>query len=170
MSKKKTTTKKQAKKTYCCTSIDDFKLQPKSGCILMKYDTLSKNHREWIDYTFAKLLEKAPSSESVVDKILEESNVVFYRQAYFRIDGNDYFLDFYIPGIRCAVEIDGKSHFDKKDEDRERDKNFSKIGIATLRVKDNYVSMENFKTAFVFALKATAARNNNDIFRKILSR
>ena len=61
------------------------------------------------------------------------------RQAYFRIRGRSYFLDFFFPLRMIAVEIDGSSHYGRKEYDRRRDADFRSIGIRTIRIKNKDV-------------------------------
>ena len=61
------------------------------------------------------------------------------RQAYFRIRGRSYFLDFFFPLRMIAVEIDGSSHYGRKEYDRQRDADFRSIGIRTIRIKNKDV-------------------------------
>jgi len=58
----------------------------------------------------------------------------FYRQ---RIIGN-YIVDFYCPGVKLVVEIDGGQHYDKQGEKRDsiRDDYLNKLGMKILRVSD----------------------------------
>ena len=61
------------------------------------------------------------------------------RQAYFRIRGRSYFLDFFFPLRMIAVEIDGSSHYGRKEYAREWDADFRSIGIRTIRIKNKDV-------------------------------
>lgn len=57
------------------------------------------------------------------------------------IDGKIYFLDFFIPNKRLAIEVDGYSHnpMFQKEYDQIRDDAFSSIGIKTVRITNDEV-------------------------------
>lgn len=46
---------------------------------------------------------------------------------------NRFILDFYCSKLNLAIEIDGGSHINKKDNDSSRDKFLKQIGIQTIR-------------------------------------
>ena len=61
----------------------------------------------------------------------------FYRQ---KTIGN-YIVDFYCPGAKLVVELDGGQHFTDKigKKDTQRDKYLNKLGVKVLRIPDSDV-------------------------------
>ncbi len=49
---------------------------------------------------------------------------------------NEYIVDFYCPALSLAIEIDGTSHFLKREADAKRQKRLEQIGIRFLRFDD----------------------------------
>jgi very-short-patch-repair endonuclease len=64
----------------------------------------------------------------------------FYRQ---KIVG-DYIVDFYCPGARLIVEVDGEQHYGPEEmaKDRERDNYLREQGLNVLRFSDREVLVE----------------------------
>src|SRR5947209_1771540 len=50
-----------------------------------------------------------------------------------------FIADFYCPTLNIVVEIDGSSHDDRKEDDRERDRIFKANGIKVLRLTNQEV-------------------------------
>lgn len=69
----------------------------------------------------------------------------FVEQAFFKIGNDSYFLDFLIPEIGIAFEIDGSVHKGKSNHDKDRDKKFESIGIHTIRLSNRDVYLPNIK-------------------------
>lgn len=84
-----------------------------------------------------ELILNATMPERVAAKMLARLNPI--RQAYFRIRGRSYFLDFFLKDRMLAIEIDGSSHKERKASDRRRDADFRSIGIRTIRIKNKDV-------------------------------
>lgn len=61
----------------------------------------------------------------------------FYRQ---RIMGN-YIVDFYCPGAKLVIEVDGSQHYESQqiEEDKKRDRYLNIRGFKVLRFNDNEV-------------------------------
>ena len=51
----------------------------------------------------------------------------------------DFILDFYAPGPRIAIEVDGPVHEEQRNYDAWRDETLRKAGIRTLRIADAVV-------------------------------
>lgn len=51
----------------------------------------------------------------------------------------NFIADFYCSKLKLAIEIDGNSHYDKKEYDEEREIEFSKQGIYTFRLSNDAV-------------------------------
>ena len=70
------------------------------------------------------------------------------RQPYFKIGDHGYFLDFLVPKLSLAIEIDGvRNHYNWRDEanDWDRDFHFEKIGIKTVRFTAVELRKDNFR-------------------------
>lgn len=129
------------KKLPVYTVIEDFVL-PKKAKRKVKinpYTALSEQHREWVLENAIRLIEHPTIAETAFEQTLITHNIGYEKQVFFRIGGNDYFLDFYLPRQKVAIEIDGSVHRTQKTYDRFRDKEFSKIGIKTVRIRNNEV-------------------------------
>jgi len=70
------------------------------------------------------------------------NNCQFYRQ---RIIGN-YIVDFYCPGRKLVIEIDGSQHYSEpgKGKDKSRDNHLTDLGLNVLRFSAREV-MENLE-------------------------
>jgi very-short-patch-repair endonuclease len=55
---------------------------------------------------------------------------------------HDYIVDFFCPQLMLAVEIDGASHVDKDEEDKERQEDLESLGIRFLRFQDDLVKKD----------------------------
>ncbi len=51
----------------------------------------------------------------------------------------DYIVDFYCPGLKLAIEIDGVTHADRAEEDRVRQERIEALGVSVLRFMDRDV-------------------------------
>ncbi len=69
--------------------------------------------------------------------------VKFRRQVPF----DNYILDFYCPGARLCVELDGSQHLtvEGKERDRKRDRDLKEAGVEVLRFSD-YEALTNTET------------------------
>lgn len=81
---------------------------------------------------------KANKYEMLLGEYLVNKGIKFVHQASFIINGKIYFLDFFIPSKRLAIEVDGQYHSSIEQEERDsiRDYNFSHIGIKTFRISN----------------------------------
>lgn len=101
--------------------------------------TFPKAKKEWIEDTREQLKAKANKYENLFGEYLIKKKIKFVHQAPFIINGKIYFLDFYIPSKRIAIEVDGQYHDSlyQEDYDDVRDYNFNSIGIKTIRIANN---------------------------------
>ncbi len=53
-----------------------------------------------------------------------------------------YVVDFYCASARLAVELDGDSHLASRDYDLERDRALARLGIRTLRLRNEAVAAD----------------------------
>lgn len=107
--------------------------------IISKFSHLPFSKREWIETRRYELQFSANKYEHYVGSYLLSHSVSFIHQAPFVINGKIYFLDFFIPSLRIALEVDGESHESllKHEKDKERDSNFKSIGIKTIRISNS---------------------------------
>jgi len=134
------------------TSLDNIDLKVKTS----NYKKLGDKFIEWVTKTTDKLYNGSTESEKITKSILIKNNINFEEQVFFYDScfSKSYFLDFYIPNMKLALEIDGGYHRLNKESDANRDKYFKSIGIKTIRIKNGDVN-----TSFV--LRKLGIRNNN---------
>ena len=77
-------------------------------------------------------------------RVLNSNNIEYVHNYHFY---NKYFLDFYIikNGNEIDLEIDGKQHEDRKEEDDKRDDFVKDKNVIVYRVKWNYVNNDKGK-------------------------
>lgn len=131
--------KKPIKKLSIYTVIDDFKLskRAKKNAQVHPYNSLSEEHREWILENAIRMIEHPTEAEIAFEQTLVRFGIDYEKQTFFRINGKDYFLDFYLPNSKIAIEIDGSIHRTQKTYDKFRDKEFTRIGIRTIRIHNS---------------------------------
>lgn len=127
------------KKIY--TSLEDFKSKHNK---VISYNELDENLIEWINENAIKLLVSRNKAELMAGEELKKYVSEVHEQVYFRISGHSYFLDYYLPKYRLAIEIDGSYHKIRRIEDKERDKMFNEIGIRTIRINSKDVLRGDF--------------------------
>ncbi len=123
------------------TSLDNFKLKHQE---VKSYLKLDDNMIEWIEENSIHLLISRNKAELKAGEELKKYVNDVQEQVYFRIEGHSYFLDYYLPKYKIAIEIDGSFHKIRKTEDKERDKLFWGIGIKTIRIPAKEVLRGNF--------------------------
>ena len=123
------------------TSLEDF--IPKSGTAKSFFE-LGEEFSDWVVENSIKLLSKRNKAELMAGEELKKYISVVHEQVFFRISGCCYFLDYYIPKYRLAIEIDGSYHKTRRIEDKQRDNHFKHIGIKTIRIKAKDVLKGNF--------------------------
>jgi very-short-patch-repair endonuclease len=66
----------------------------------------------------------------------------------------NYILDFFIPDVNIAIELDGSQHYDtkKREEDRVRDKTILSMGIKVVRYPNTDIN-KNFDGVIVDLMK-----------------
>lgn len=77
---------------------------------ISKFCHLSKNTKEWVWDNRERLRQSANIYEKEFMSYLKIKNIKFIHQALFYVCGKIYFLDFYIPSKKLAIEIDGDYH------------------------------------------------------------
>ena len=130
---------KQMKKISVFTTVEGFKLSKnaKKRVQIFPYETLSEYHREWILENAIRLMEYPTEAEIAFEQALVHDNIDYEKQSFFRINGHDYFLDFYLPKSKIAIEIDGAIHRAQKEYDKFRDDEFARIGIKVIRIHNS---------------------------------
>ena len=143
------------KKVY--TSLDNFKLKHQE---VKSYTELDDDMVEWIDENSIHLLVSRNKAELLAGDELKKYVNDVQEQVYFRIEGHSYFLDYYLPKYKIAIEIDGNIHKIRKEEDKERDKLFSSIGIRTIRIP----AKEVMKGDFIKCLREKLKPKRNKLY------
>ena len=123
------------------TSLDNFKLK---HIDVISYTELNDDLVEWINENSIKLLINRNKAEMLAGEELKKYFNEVHEQVYFRISGHSYFLDYYLPKYKLAIEIDGSYHKIRRVEDKERDKMFNDIGIRTIRINSKDVLRGDF--------------------------
>ena len=125
------------------TSIDGLKLN--NNVCVFSYTQLNDKVVDWVNCTVLNNTKNSTFAERKFASILREQPHVFFEQAYFMINGKSYFLDFFIPDLNLAFEINGSVHKRKKDYDLQRDMDFDSIGIKTIRLTNREVYLKNIR-------------------------
>ena len=114
--------------------------------IISKFSHLPFSKREWIETRRYELQYSANKYEHLLGAFLLSHDVKFIHQAPFVINGKIYFLDFFIPSLRIAIEVDGVSHswYDHPNKDSNRDMDFKTIGVKTIRISNDEVSSKKY--------------------------
>ena len=119
---------------------------------LMKpFLTKDKNLMLWMVKTMKQLRRNASETENRVGKYMYLQRIIFIPQAPFLIPSVEgdryYFADFYIPAINTIIEIDGKEHNTREHKiaDIQRDNDFERIGIKTIRIPSKAVWNKEYK-------------------------
>lgn len=133
-------------KIYTASAYYKKPKRKRSKLDIRPYDTLPDEFKEWVLETFVRLIENTTPSEQEFEQRLINSGMVYEKQVFFRINGNNYFLDFYIPKYNIAFEIDGGYHKHQRKYDRCRDNDFRSIGVKTKRVPNSRVSTVDIKS------------------------
>jgi len=110
-------------------------------CLQDMMNNIPVSKRDWVMHSMYRLQEEANVYELLAFGVLLAHKLEFIHQAPFCIHGKLYFLDFYIPERRIAIEVDGKSHrgLCAQEYDKQRDVDFHHIGIKVYRVTNSLV-------------------------------
>ena len=119
------------------TSVDGLPLP--GGVVSEGMGSLPPGERAWVYETMRRLRSSPTLAEKAAAALLARLDEKPIRQAFFKIRGRRYFLDFFFKGRMVAIEIDGSSHKARRDMDRRRDADFRSIGIRTIRVRNKDV-------------------------------
>lgn len=144
------------------TSLDGFKSKYN---IVKSYTDLGEEFVEWINNNTEKLLNNRNSAELIAERELKEYIKDVEKQVFFKICNHSYFLDYYIPSHRLAIEIDGGYHKLRKTDDKLRDSLFREIGIRTIRIKSKDVLKGNFIKMLKYYLIPKKKRKKINIYK-----
>lgn len=143
------------------TSLDNFKLRKKP---VKSYTELNEEFVDWVNENSIKLLNNRNKAELKAGEELKKMFKEVHEQVFFRIYGRCFFLDYYLPSLKLAVEVDGRYHKTRKLEDKQRDADFAGIGIKTVRISSSKVLsgkfVETFKAAITIKKKKQHKKKN----------
>ena len=139
---KKKASKKQKPIVQTPLDIHNISNYIEDYAIISKFAHLPFSKREWIETRRYELQFNANKYEHILGEYLIKHDVKFIHQAPFVICGRIYFLDFFIPSLRVAIEVDGVAHsyMRQKDKDLSRDCDFKSIGVKTIRISNDEVN------------------------------
>lgn len=126
---------KLSKTTYIITDpVEDF-------AIMGRFCSLPYSKRDWIEVARESLIQRATRHEKIVYAKLKSEGIRFVFQAPFMVDDRIYFLDFFLPEKRMAIEVDGSYHsgITQSRRDKERDRDFEGLRIRTTRIANHEV-------------------------------
>ena len=105
------------------------KVLVKTGMVLDAPEIVQSNESQWMA---TKLRQEASGSERRVAEA--------FRQMGFdhSVPKIGFYLDFYHPALKIAIEIDGPHHAGRKAKDRQRDAALRAHGIRTWRFKSSW--------------------------------
>lgn len=115
--------------------------------VLHDYESLPDDFKDWVLENSIRMMENPTQAESLFEQFLDSKRAVFEKQVFFRINGKSYFLDFYIPSKKLAIELDGGYHKDRKYYDAKRNKDFQSIGICTMRLPNKVAFAKDIDNA-----------------------
>lgn len=100
--------------------------------------TATYSTKDWIETRRSELQMQANVYERNLGAYFVNNNIRFIHQAPFIINKKIYFLDFYLPQKRIAIEVDGISHdsIAANEKDINRDRDFNSIGVKTYRINN----------------------------------
>lgn len=127
------------------TTIDNLKLDKEVQ--VKSYKELNESFVEWINKRSIELIKGRTFAEIKFAQIMKDQTNEIIEQAFFKIGKNSYFLDFFMPDFNIAFEINGGVHSNKDQEkhDWDRDIDFKKIGITTIRLSNRDVYRKDIK-------------------------
>lgn len=125
------------------STIDGLRL--KKGHVSRTYKDLGSSFASWIEKHTLELMKNSTPSERQFASILKDQRFEVYEQAFFKIGNKSYFLDFFLPDLNLAFEINGSVHKKNFDGDFRRDMAFESIGIKTIRFTNREVYLPNIK-------------------------
>lgn len=135
---------KDTRELYVYKSDMEYDLDGCNYAFFKSYEELGDKFANWIDKRQSELLRDRTRQELFFSDLLNRKcPYEVYEQPFFKIGDDSYFLDFFFPELRIAIEIDGVAHKDQKDYDKKRDKKFKSIKIDTLRYTNRQISRKD---------------------------
>lgn len=131
----------KSRKRYIYTSLDNFESKNNK---VRNFNKLNDCWVEWINERSFELLMSKNKAEIIAGDELRKYVSEVHEQVYFRIRGHSFFLDYYLPKYRMAIEIDGGYHKKCREYDNKRDRLFNSIGVRTIRINSKAVLEGNF--------------------------
>lgn len=145
------------KKTNIYTSLDSFVSKKHE---VKPISSMSEIMQELITERSLKLLVSRNKAELMAGEELKKYVNDVHEQVFFKICQHTYFLDYYLPKYRIAIEIDGGYHKVRRVEDKEIDMLFNNIGIRTIRISSKDVLSGNFISKLKYNLTPKKQRKN----------
>ena len=136
-------------------ALDDYDIKNFmiDNAVIASFDSIDRSKRDWIITRRYELQDSSPVSERRLGLFLIKKGFSFIHQRPFVINGKIYFLDYYLPLQRIALEVDGQSHnyISSKENDAIRDAAFSSIGIKRCRISSDETRREKYIDTFLRA-------------------
>lgn len=153
---KKEYSRKRYKPNRKKDALDDYDIKNfmVDNAIIASFDSLDRSKRDWIITTRYELQDSSPISERRLGLFFIKKGFTFIHQRPFVVNGKIYFLDYYLPLQRIAIEVDGQSHnyIFSKENDTIRNDAFSTIGIKTYRISSDETRKEKYIDTFLRAV------------------
>lgn len=135
--------------------LDDYDIKSfvKDNAISASLDRFGRSKRDWIISRRYELQDSCPVAERRLGIYLIKHGFEFVHQYPSVIDGKIYFLDYYLPLQRIAIEVDGQSHsyMFSHEKDKVRDFAFGTIGIKTIRISNDETRKDMYIDTFLKA-------------------
>jgi very-short-patch-repair endonuclease len=94
-----------------------------------------------------------PQTEWAIAQRLAKKKIAFvHQQLFLHPDQTAFVVDFFLPQLHVVIEIDGKEHRYKKNDDERRDAVLAAQNIRTIRVQDT----KNYKDMWQIIMRALA--------------
>lgn len=106
------------------------------------FDEKKSEQEKWEKDTREKLLKESTKSEKFLySNMPQELKRSAQKQYKIHVGKKIYFLDFYLPKYKIAIEVDGGYHANQAqiDKDKSRDSDLRSIGIITMRIPNEDV-------------------------------
>lgn len=146
LSKKVNNTKKKKPIVQSPLDLHNTSSYLEDYAIISKFSILPFSKRDWIETKRYELQFSANKYEHLVGSFLLKKQIKFIHQAPFVINGKIYFLDFFIPSLRTAIEVDGNYHslMCQSEKDSYRDVDFKTIGVKTIRISNDEANASKY--------------------------
>jgi very-short-patch-repair endonuclease len=104
--------------------------------------TIEKNY-DWLEKFAEENRQKATKQEKQFEDILIQNGIEYEKQKPITLEGTSMILDFYIPSINLAIEIDGGYHLTEKQTKKDcmRDRLLKKYNFRLMRVPNEFLDL-----------------------------